>query len=188
MICRMKIQEEGKARRRPVVITGFMGAGKTTVAAALAERLGRPLIDLDQFIAEREGRTAQVIIDEDGEARFREIESEALRDALETEAGVIALGGGTWTIERNRALISEQTLYTVWLDAPFELCWQRIESAIHARPLARERGKAHRLYHQRRADYRQARLRLKVDGRLSARTIAELIVRVLVLQTEGSDE
>jgi shikimate kinase len=184
----MEIQGEGNVCRRPVVITGFMGAGKTTVAAALAERLGRPLIDLDRFIAEREGRTAQMIIDEDGEARFREIENEALRDALNTDAGVIALGGGTWTIERNRALIGERTLYTVWLDAPFELCWQRIESAIHTRPLARERGKAHTLYKARRADYRQARLRLKVDDRLSARMIAELIVRVLALRTGASDD
>jgi shikimate kinase len=184
----MKIREAGDARGRPVVITGFMGAGKTTVAAALAERLGRPLIDLDRFIAEREGRTAQMIIDEDGEARFREIENEALRDALKMDVGVIALGGGTWTFERNRALIAEQTLHTVWLDAPFELCWQRIESAVQTRPLARERGQAHKLYQERRTHYSQARLRLKVDDRLSARAIAELIVRVLVIETRASDD
>ena len=70
MIWRMRI-------RGPVVITGFMGAGKTTVAAALAERLGCRAIDLDEFTAGREGRTAQMIIDEDGEPRFREIETEA---------------------------------------------------------------------------------------------------------------
>src|SRR5918911_223736 len=106
MICPM--------RTRPVVITGFMGAGKTTVAGALAERLGRRALDLDEFIAGREGRTAQTIIDEDGEQRFRELETEALREALETDAGVIALGGGTWTIERNRALVAEHTVLTVW--------------------------------------------------------------------------
>ena len=172
----------------PVVITGFMGAGKTTAAAALAERLGCRAIDLDEFIAGREGRTAQMIIDEEGEPRFRELETEALRGALETDAGVIALGGGTWTIERNRALVAERASLTVWLDAPFELCWERIESSVQTRPLARERGQAQRLYQERRAHYSQQSLRLKVEDRMSARMIAEAIVRMLALQTEGSDE
>ncbi len=180
----MRIRE-GNARRRPVVVTGFMGAGKTTVAAALAERLGCRMIDLDQFIAEREGRTAQIIIDEDGEPRFREIESEALRDALKTEAGVIALGGGTWTIERNRALVAEHGGLTVWLDAPFELCWRRIESVTHTRPLARDPARARALYDARRADYGRAGLRINVDDSISARAIAEEIAGALALQTKS---
>jgi len=82
-----------------------MGAGKTTVAAALARKLSCAMLDLDDLIKERSGRTPQEIIDEQGEQRFREIESEALRAALETKrARIIALGGGTWTIESNRAL------------------------------------------------------------------------------------
>lgn len=187
MIRRMRIREAG-ARDRAVVITGFMGAGKTTVAAALAEQLGCALIDLDRFVAGREGRTAQMIIDEDGEPRFREIESEALGDALKMDAGVLALGGGTWTIERNRALIAEHGGLTVWLDAPFELCWRRIESATHARPLARDPAKARALYDARRADYGRASLRVKVDERTSARAIAEEIVRALELQTRESHD
>ena len=174
--------------RGPVVITGFMGAGKTTAAAALAERLGCRALDLDEFIAGREGRTAQTIIDEEGEPRFRELETEALRVALQTDAGVIALGGGAWTIERNRALVAEHACLTVWLDAPFELCWERIESCVQTRPLARERGKAESLYRERRAHYSQASLRVEVKDGMSARMIAELIVRMLALQTEGSDE
>ena len=180
MIWRMRI-------RWPIVITGFMGAGKTTVAAALAERIGWRAIDLDEFITEREGRTPQMIIDEEGEPRFREIETEALREALQTDAGVIALGGGAWTIERNRALVAERTGRTIWLDAPFELCWERIESCVQTRPLARERGKAQRLYHERRKDYSQASRRLKVKDGMSARQVAEAIVWMLALQTEGSD-
>jgi shikimate kinase len=150
--------------REPVVITGFMGAGKTTAAAALAERLHCRALDLDEFIAGRHGRTAQMIIDEEGEPRFRELETEALREALRTDACVIALGGGAWTIERNRALVAEHGGLTVWLDAPFELCWERIESCV------------------------QKSRRVEVKDGMSARQIAELIVRTLALQTEGSDE
>jgi shikimate kinase len=163
-----------------IVITGFMGAGKTSVARALAHRLACEMIDLDEFIAGREGRTAQAIIEEEGEQRFREIESAALRDALAIrEARVIALGGGTWTLEHNRALIREQRTLTVWLDAPFELCWQRIENEIHARPLARERASALALYDERREIYSQAQLHIRVDGSQSARAVAEVIVLAL---------
>lgn len=176
-------------RAQPIIITGFMGAGKTTTANALARRLACSMIDLDQLIEEREGRTAQVIIDEDGEQPFREIESAALRDALANNtARIIALGGGTWTIPDNRALISEHGGLTVWLDAPFELCWQRIESESHTRPLARERARARTLYGKRRAIYSQALLRVKVDDSKSARAIAEVIVVALAQQTKGSND
>jgi shikimate kinase len=173
---------------RPIIIIGFMAAGKTTVAAALAERLGYGLIDLDQFIEQREGRSIQAIIDEEGEKAFREIESEALGDALKTGSPcIIALGGGAWTIERNRALIDQHTRRTVWLDAPFELCWQRIEDGGNVRPLARERAKTRQLYDERRAIYSQAALRIKVDESMSAQTIAEVIVGMLSIQSRGNN-
>jgi len=164
---------------RPIVITGFMAAGKTTVAASLARRLSRSMIDLDEFIREREGRTAQEIIDEGGEQHFREIESKALRDALETEhVRIIALGGGAWTIPSNRALIKEHEGFTVWLDAPFELCWRRIESEKGARPFARDFDDARKLYDKRRAVYEQAEFHVKVEGKepgMIAEEIAEAL-------------
>lgn len=175
-------------RARPIIIIGFMAAGKTTVAAALAERLGCGLIDLDQFIEEREGRSIQAIIDEEGEQQFREIESEALHEALKTDSPcIIALGGGAWTIERNRALIHQHTLSTVWLDAPFDLCWQRIEDGINVRPLARERAKARQLYDERRELYSQAGLRVKVDEGRNSQAIAHVIACALS-QPRGNND
>jgi shikimate kinase len=172
------------SRAEPIVITGFMGAGKTTVGAALAERLRCRLIDLDQFIERREGRAPQVIIDEEGESRFREIETEALREVLQTgNARVIALGGGTWTLERNRTLISEHDGYVLWLDAPFELCWQRIESESGSRPLSRDFDNARELYDRRRAVYDQAALRIEVSEDKSTAMIASEIIEAL--QQEG---
>jgi shikimate kinase len=154
-----------------------MGAGKTTVAAALAERLRCRMVDLDQFIERREGRAPQIIIDEDGETRFREIETEALREVLQTsDARVIALGGGTWTLEHNRTLIGEYDGYVLWLDAPFELCWQRIEREINVRPLARDRAKAHELYDERRKPYRQGTVLVPVDESKSPEAIVNWIV------------
>ena len=177
------------ARAQTIIITGFMGAGKTTVAAALARRLACAMVDLDSFIEEREGRTPQLIIDEDGEQRFREIETEALRDALAINgARIIALGGGTWTIPDNRALIREHGALTVWLDAPFELCWQRIIGENDSRPLARDFESARRLYDERRAVYDQAQLRIEVSAEKSADEIAAEIAEALLLRLEEEIE
>ncbi|HYX40162.1 MAG TPA: shikimate kinase, partial [Pyrinomonadaceae bacterium] len=75
-----------------IIIIGFMAAGKTTVARALARRLNDSVIDLDESITKREGRTPQELIDEVGEAAFREAETRALRAALRYgTARIIAL-------------------------------------------------------------------------------------------------
>lgn len=173
------------ARTRTIIITGFMGAGKTTVASALSRKLSCTMIDLDHLIKEREGRTPQEIIDEDGEQPFREIESSALRDALANNtARIIALGGGAWTIADNRALINEQDAFTVWLDAPFELCWQRITSENFERPLARDLKSARRLYEERRAFYDQTTLHVRVNEERSADSLAAEIIDALFRETK----
>src|SRR5712664_2697896 len=110
-------------KNRRIVIVGFMGCGKTTVAKTLALQLGCNVIDLDSFITEREGPAPADIIAQDGEPSFRKIETQALGDALENgDPRVISLGGGAWTVEANRALVAQHECLSVWLDAPFELC------------------------------------------------------------------
>ncbi|HEX8458183.1 MAG TPA: shikimate kinase [Pyrinomonadaceae bacterium] len=169
---------------RRIVLTGFMCAGKTTIAQALAARLNCAMLDTDALIVERERRTIEAIIDADGEPRFRQIETETLRAALADDARtrtvVIALGGGTWTRAANRALIDAHRCLTVWLDAPFELCWQRIAHAHDAtRPLARDRTHAHRLYEARRADYARAALHVSVTEARSAEDTAAEIASII---------
>lgn len=164
-----------------IVITGFMCAGKSTVAQALARRLSCRMIDLDYLIAEMEKRTTGAIIDEEGEAKFREAETRALRVILENNtARIIALGGGAWTIPQNRAFIHEHNALTVWLDAPFELCWQRVLSdAVEVRPLARDQERARRLFDERRALYLLADLHVTVSDSKSAEAMAEEIASKL---------
>ena len=156
-----------------IVLVGFMGAGKTTVAPALAARLGCAWLDLDDLIQELTGRSARAIITQDGEGVFRERETEALRAALENHpARVLALGGGAWTLERNRALIIARQARVVWLDAPFALCWQRLTYGGDTRPLARDQAAARQLYDARRVLYRQARFQVAVTP---AQTVAETV-------------
>jgi len=164
-----------------IVITGFMGAGKTTVARALAARLGCQMVDLDDFITARTGRRPQRIIDEEGEPRFREIEIAALRQALEqTSARVIALGGGAWTIADNRALITQHNCLSVWLDAPFDLCWRRIAiTNAAARPLARNRESTQLLYEERRQFYQLASVHVEMQGTSGVADVAAEIVELV---------
>ena len=169
---------------RRVVLAGFMCAGKTTVARALAARLGCAAADTDEAIVGREGRSIAAIIDEDGEPRFRQIERDALREVLESGGGgdnvdgarVVALGGGTWAVAENRALIAAHNCLTVWLDAPFELCWRRITGSPDARPLARDRDRARALYNARRAAYELAMWRVEITEARSAEDAAAEIV------------
>lgn len=162
---------------RRIVIVGFMGCGKTTVAEVLERQLHCESIDLDSFIAERAGRSPAEIIAQDGETAFREIETDALRDVLKNqEAGVIAIGGGAWTLEANRALITEHDCLSVWLDAPFDLCWERISSSVTYRPLAPDPATAENLYEDRRASYALSERRLKVSSEDSPKTLADKIL------------
>ena len=158
---------------RHIVITGFMGSGKTSVARGLARILGCQMLDLDHVIAEREGRTAREIIEQDGEESFREVETRTLHEVLKNSpTGVIALGGGAWTFERNRNLINKHGCVTVWLDAPFELCWERILISGSSRPLARDEGQARMLYAERRPQYALAKLHVRVVANKSTDEIS----------------
>jgi shikimate kinase len=148
-----------------VVITGFMGCGKSKVARALAQNLNLAMVDLDESITTRTGRTPAQFINEDGEHVFRVVESETLRHVLHSrEAGVIALGGGAWIEAANRELINEYGCTSVWLDVPFDVCWARIETGGEDRPLGKTRSQAFALYELRRPVYRLANVHVSVGG------------------------
>ena len=150
-----------------------MAAGKTSVAVALARRLGCEAFDLDEAITAQEGRTPHQIIVADGEVAFRDFESKCLERALESNPHqVIALGGGAWIMERNRDLIERYGGTTVWLDAPFDLCWQRIGRDECGRPLAPSFDFAKRLYELRRDTYSIAKIHLNVNPDSSVDALA----------------
>jgi len=137
-----------------IVLTGFMGVGKSTVARFLASLLKCEKIDLDFYTEQVEKRTIAEIIHTQGEARYRQIETENLRRILANkEARIIALGGGAWTIEENRRLIKEQNLTTVWLESSFEHCWRNIKASRRERPLAKNKQQTRQLFDERQRFY-----------------------------------
>ena len=163
---------------RRIVILGFMACGKTTVGEEMARQLNCAFVDLDAFISEREGRTPAQIITQDGQAAFRELETLALRDVLQDrQAHVIALGGGTWMQAANRTMVALFDSLTIWLDTPFEICWERISNSGTARPLAPDRETAKRRFEERRDFYALAERRIEAEAADSAERIVEKLFR-----------
>lgn len=89
-----------------VYLIGFMGVGKTTVAKELRGRLRLPLVDTDEAIVEREGRSIPEIFEREGEKIFREKETRMLRDLSESGAKIISCGGGIAMREENRDIMA----------------------------------------------------------------------------------
>lgn len=121
---------------RSIVLVGFMGAGKSTVARILANALGWKLIDLDESIEQHCGMPVPQIFDVHGEDHFRDIEELALQNAVRLTDCVIAAGGGAVESSVNRqTLQSTPGLRTFYLEAPLPELLSRCARQPHARPL-----------------------------------------------------
>ena len=141
-----------------IYLVGFMGAGKSTVARALARRLGWPVEDIDQRVEARERRSVATIFALNGESYFRQLERQALGELLPQRQIVIATGGGTFAEPDNRALMLADGA-VVWLDVPLPRVLERVP-ADGRRPLAADRAQMEQLYARRRLAYAEAHLRI----------------------------
>lgn len=141
-----------------IYLVGFMGAGKSTAARALAKRLDWRAEDVDDLIERDERRDIPTIFRQDGEPYFRARERAALIGLLPERGLVVAAGGGTFADPANRELMLRDGA-VVWLDAPFSTVVSRIP-VDGRRPLAADRLEMEQLYTQRVPAYRQAHLRV----------------------------
>ena len=119
-----------------IILTGFMGAGKSTIGRLLAPRLDWNFLDLDAHLESRTNATIPEIFERHGEAHFRRLESSALASALRLNSTVLALGGGTPESLTNRLLL-EQTPGTaiIFLNAPFPTLFDRCVLQDITRPI-----------------------------------------------------
>jgi shikimate kinase len=150
-----------------IVLTGFMGAGKSTVGALLAEKLGWRFMDTDALIEARIGSTIAQIFAEKGEAAFRVLEADAVRDCAQTERLVMALGGGAVESEPTRnvlAMIDQARI--VFLDAPLEVMVSRCIAQPNAaeRPVLADRERLAKRLEARLPHYRMAHLTVATAG------------------------
>jgi len=159
-----------------VYLVGFMGAGKTTVARALARRLDWKAEDIDERIEQREHRDIPTIFRQEGEPYFRAIERQELIVLLPERGAVVATGGGTIVDPVTRELMLRDGA-VIWLDAPFATIVGRVP-LDGRRPLAADRIEMERLYNHRLMAYGQAHLRVDA-GRNSVEELVDQIVEWL---------
>ncbi len=153
-----------------IYLIGFMGAGKTTVARALARRLDWQAVDIDELIEKRERETVANLFARRGEAYFRGVERAVLLDQVGSRHVVVATGGGTFVDPQNRAVINRDGV-SVWLDVPLEGLIARVP-ADGRRPLAADRADFERLYAARHTAYELAHHRIEV-GRAGVDAVVE---------------
>lgn len=162
-----------------VFLTGFMGVGKSTIGRCLAAALELPFVDLDKEIEEHTGESIAAIFDHQGEATFRQIESEVLGAIVRRPAAVVATGGGTVTREENRRLMENHGV-SVWIDLPFACIAERIVGREQVeRPLFASRAQAEALFEARLPAYRASSLRVAAEAEDRAEEIAVRIERLL---------
>lgn len=119
---------------RNIVITGFMGTGKSTVGKLVADKLGRPYIDTDEEIERRIGMTIPEVFQRDGEDRFRHIERRMCRFLAAQGGYVISTGGGMLVDDSNRDVMVASG-FVVCLNATPDLIAERLKADKSERPL-----------------------------------------------------
>ncbi|HEY4008995.1 MAG TPA: shikimate kinase [Acidobacteriaceae bacterium] len=167
-----------------VVLTGFMGSGKSTIGRSVAEQLGWRFVDLDSAIELRDGRTVARIFSESGEEAFRALETDVLAASLHERHIVLALGGGALETPVNRILLASAphtgiVLLTAGFDTLYDRCLQQVAvstSPLPVRPLLGDRETAAARLARRDATYREsAHVILDTTGQQPPETLNTLL-------------
>ncbi|MFF2175472.1 shikimate kinase [Lysinibacillus sp. NPDC058147] len=169
---------------RKIYLVGFMGCGKSALGRRLSYLLKMPYYDMDHEIVRQQGMTIPQIFEKYGEARFREIETEFLKN-FRDEACIISTGGGVAVNAENRKIMRRSGL-VFFLDATFEDIYIRIQHDPN-RPIVQSSTKEEleKLYHYRRKFYREAgHIQVLTEGRTIRHILEYLVFQVKRLKGE----
>jgi shikimate kinase len=147
---------------RHLAFIGFMGAGKSTMAELVAQRLGRPWFDTDHIIVDRCGRSIPELFAAGEEPRFRALEKQVIAELLAAPPAVLSLGGGALEDADTRSEVFERAC-VVWLEVPWGDVRAELPALMQTRPLLQSRSEAeiHELFEHRQATYALAHLRIR---------------------------
>jgi len=166
------------ARPSRIVLTGFMGSGKSTVGPLVAGRLGWDFVDVDDVIEQEAGETIAAQFARDGEARFRDREHATIARLAVADAQVLALGGGA--IERaetRNLLLNAPGTLLVHLEVELATTLARCAGTEHIRPVLADQANLGERYARRLPLYSTAHVSIPVDA-LTPDEVVEEILRV----------
>jgi shikimate kinase len=176
--------------KKPVVIIGFMGTGKTTVGRLVAARLDRRFVDLDDLIVQAAGRPVADIFKQEGEGGFRKREKVALEQALADAGTVIATGGGAACREDNLALLLARGQVVALSATPEEVL--RRTGRASGRPLLDGAGDpltaARHLLSQREEFYGRAHVQIDTGGKRPEEVATEVLKSLAGLTAREQQE
>ena len=123
--------------KKPIIIVGMMGVGKSAIGRLLAKSLNRKFYDIDENIEKKYNMKISAIFENYGEQKFRDIEHEVIKGINKGSTDIIAAGGGAFTFERNINIFNEIGL-TLWLNASPLIIIERLKKNTNNRPLLKE--------------------------------------------------
>ena len=171
--------------KKTIVLVGMMGAGKTAVGRALAQRLGVSFLDSDAEIEVAANRTVPEIFERDGEPFFRTKETQIIERLLAEKRCVLSTGGGAFLSEQNRMNISGKGI-SVWLNADLELLWNRVRNK-DTRPLLRTpnpKSTLQDIYDQRVPTYALADMTVVSEEEYSIEDMVDRVVEALTTRPD----
>jgi shikimate kinase len=171
--------------KKTIVLVGMMGAGKTAVGRALAQRLGVSFLDSDAEIEVAANRTVPEIFERDGESFFRTKETQIIERLLAEKRCVLSTGGGAFLSEQNRMNISGKGI-SVWLNADLELLWNRVRNK-DTRPLLRTpnpKSTLQDIYDQRVPTYALADMTVVSEEEYSIEDMVDRVVEALTTRPD----
>ncbi|MCL1631293.1 shikimate kinase [Sporolactobacillus sp. CPB3-1] len=162
-----------------LILIGFMGSGKTTIGRLLANALRLPHLDLDDLVAADANCSIAQIFTDQGEAYFRDLESQALISVIR-KPGILSTGGGTPVREENRQLLIDSDTPVVFLKASPEVIVNRLKGD-HNRPLLRQldTNQFMELYRKREWFYNQAAdMTIDTDKKTPEKIMREILAQI----------
>jgi shikimate kinase len=163
-----------------IFLVGMMGAGKTTVGRALAQRMKREFVDTDRILVDRTGVPVATVFEIEGEEGFRRRESAVLREVCGEDARVVATGGGIVLAEENRSVMRESGT-VVYLRARLDSLWERVRHDSSRPMLATPdpKGRLAELLQEREPLYREVAHIVVDSGPQSAATLVGRVIAAL---------
>ncbi|TRX39282.1 shikimate kinase [Flavobacterium restrictum] len=167
---------------KKIILLGYMGCGKSTIATNLSKKVQIPFVDLDKYIEEKTNLDIKTIFEKHGEIYFRKLEHELFLELLQSpEAFIIGLGGGTPCYANNHELLLGENRVSIYLKASIETLFERLAHHKSKRPLiaAKSDGELKEFIAKHLFDrsyyYNQAQYKVVVDGKSIQETVADIV-------------